>query len=77
MSTQQRAILLMRKMRWYEASLLPLPPLPTQVVFKPTFSLPKLDSYKGTFKASYWAKWRKRNITQVNSNKSWVSAKAI
>lgn len=66
-----------RQRAWKEAMLVPLPPLPPQAVFKPKYSLPKLDSYMGKFKANYWAKWRMRKLTRRSKDRSWVSASGL
>ena len=54
-----------------------IPPLPAPASFNPKFKLPTLSTYRGEFKASYWAKWRKRTLTDVLPHKSWVSSSAL
>lgn len=66
-----------RKRDWQEAMAEMLPPLPPKVEFKSKFGLPKLENYRGTFKADFWAKWRVRKLTSKSGDKSWVSAEAL
>ena len=66
-----------RKRRWEEAKLAPNPAPPAKAEFKPKFNLPKLNSYRGRLKASYWAKWKSRKFRPGSNDKSWVSSKAL
>ena len=66
--------MLSRKRNWEKARLAPIPALPAKATFKPKFNLPKLDSYRGRLKASYWAKWKSRKLNGNSRDKSWVSA---
>ena len=66
-----------RKRSWEEALGYPVPPLPPAVIFKPKYNLPVLGSYEGVFKASYWAKWKKRPLKQLMTGVSWVSPTAL
>ena len=69
----QREVMRGRKRAWQEATLFSLPPLPAMAVFTPKYKLPRLETYRGVFKASYWAKWTTRKLTKLSSDKSWVS----
>ena len=74
---RQREEMLSRKRAWQAATMVPLPPLPLKAVFKPKYGLPLLDSYRGVFKAGYWAKWTTRKFTKRSRDKSWVSASEL
>ena len=74
MRARQREMLIRRKRNWEEAKLEPTPALPPKAVFKPKFDLPKLEDYRGKFKASYWARWRTRKLNGKSRDKSWVDA---
>ena len=73
----QRGAMKGRKRAWEEARDTPLPPVPEKKKFVPRFNLPKLGSYQGTFKATFWAKWITRKMMPGSKDKSWVSPKAL
>ena len=77
MTEAQRDEMRGRKRRWQEAMEEPLPGVPPKCVFKSKFGLPKLESYEGSFKASYWAKWKVRKFTPKSEDKSWVKPEAL
>ena len=70
-----RAMLLDWARRMNEAESELVPELPSQVVFKPKHSLPKLADYsKKVYPEDYWIHWERKDFSDLEKAKLWVDS---